>query len=431
MSLNKFITQLLNIEEEQIEDLKQIIQSDNSVIFKVKLKFRPTLCPYCNGPAKIHGYYSRKLTHSTFVNRKCVIYYQQRRFRCDSCEVTFHEENPFINSGEGVTYETKINVLKGLKYPESTYTSIARNFDLSVTKVIRIFDKHVNIPRKHLPRILSIDEHYFPESDYDSLYCCLLMDFQSGEIIDILPDRRKNYLLNYFSAIKNSTLDYKTARSELNNVEYISMDLYEIFRDVARTYFPQAVICADSFHVLKHLTEAFKNVRIACRRQTEDPVLIYLLGKFRFVFNHSQDLDNEPKYNKRLGRYVNYRDIRDLLLKNFPYLEVAYNLKESYIIFNQHYSGTNATPYLDDFIKKFADSGIKEYDEFYGLLNNWRQEIINSFTFIEGKRINNSFIESKNRILGRLIFNANGFANYKRTRNRILYCLNKDDNYKI
>jgi hypothetical protein len=60
---------------------------------------------------------------------------------------------------------------------------------------MRIFDKHVNIPRKPLPRILSMDEHYFPASDFDSLYCCLLMDFETGELVDILPDRKKSYLI--------------------------------------------------------------------------------------------------------------------------------------------------------------------------------------------------------------------------------------------
>ena len=82
-------------------------------------------------------------------------------------------------------------------------------------------------------------------------------------------------------------------------------------------------------------------------------------------------------------------------------------------------------------IRIFADCGIDEYEEFHTLLDNWREEIINFFTVIEGKRINNSYIESKNRIVARLIYNANGFTNFDRTRNRILYCLNKDDTFKF
>ena len=68
--------------------------------------------------------------------------------------------------------------------------------------VLRIFDRHVHIARKPLPKVLSLDEHYLPDSDYESLYCCLLMDFVTGVIIDVLPDHKKSYLLYYLSHIK-------------------------------------------------------------------------------------------------------------------------------------------------------------------------------------------------------------------------------------
>ena len=50
---------------------------------------------------------------------------------------------------------------------------------------------------------------------------------------------------------------------------------------------------------------------------------------------------------------------------------------------------------------------------------------------LEGKRINNSFIESRNRQIGSLIYNANGLSNFKRTRNKIMCCINKNDTYSI
>lgn len=179
MSLEQFITDLLNIKLDDIQEIYHLKQSDDSLIIKLKLN--------------IHGYYTRKLIHSTFANRKCSIHYMQRRYKCVNCEITIHEHNPFSSFRENITYETKINVLTDLKFPEATYTSVASRYNLSTTQVIRIFDRHVDIPRDSLPEVLFIDEHYFPESDYDSLYCCLLMNFITGEIIDILPDRQKSY----------------------------------------------------------------------------------------------------------------------------------------------------------------------------------------------------------------------------------------------
>lgn len=429
MSLEKFITKLLNVKDSDLQELISLEKSDGSIDFKLKLKARITVCPFCGTPVTIHGYYPRKLTHSTFAHRKCTIFYQQRRCKCTACELTFHEKNPFINSSECLTYETKVNVLKDLKYPEATYTSVARRYNVSITKVMRLFDAYVTIPRKPLPEVLSIDEHYFPESDYDSLYCCLLMNFTTGEVTDVLPDRRKRYLMQYFSKIKRETLDYTTHRSELDNVQYVSMDLHEPYKDIASMYFPKAQVCADSFHVIKNLTTCFRDVLLRCRRRTENENLQYLLSKFRFVFHHNTFLDNEPKYNKRLGRYLNYRELRDLMFSSFPDLQTAYELKEYYIRLNNTCSIHTAPEAIEEAALKFADAGIPELEPFSVLLNNWHTEIANSFTPIQGVRINNSFMESKNRILEKLLYNSNGFSNFQRTIKRILYCLNPNDNY--
>lgn len=431
MSIENLIINLFNIELEKIKKIDSIVQSDGSIIVKITLVPEEIKCKFCKNKMNIHDYTQRKLTHSTFVNRKCTIYYCQRRYICKECEITFKEKNPFTKTTENLTIETKVNVLKDLKYVNETYTSVARRYNLSITQVQRIFDKHVKIVRKQLPEVLSIDEHYFPESTYDSLYCCLLMDFKTGILIDVLPDRKKDYLISYFSNIKNKTLNYENGTSELNNVKFISMDLYEPYRSIAKTYFPHAIICADQFHVLKHLNEGFRKVRIKCRRNTKDENMQYLLVKFKFIFNHNFNLDNEPKMNKRFNRYMNYRDIIEMLFTHFPELKKAYELKESYMTFNDTSNTENAKERLADQIKKFADSNVKEYDEFYNLMINWNREIINSFSIVNDRRINNSYIESRNSLLEKLIYNANGFKNYKRTRNRILYCINKKDTYSI
>ena len=429
MSLDQFITNMLNIKSEQIQELLTFSQSDGSMIIKIRLVDAHCTCPYCNGQVHIHGYYSRKLTHSTLINRPCTILYLQRRYRCNTCQSTFNEPNSFTCSHEGIPHETKLKVLQDLKHPEITYTLAANRNHISKAMALCIFDRHVQIARKPLPEIFSLDEHYLPDSNYDSLYCCLLMDFDTGVIIDVLPDRKKSYLLYYLSHIKHETYSDETHTSELDRIKYFSTDMSESFRSVFQSYCPKAIICADSFHVLQHLTKDFNAVRLKCRRETADPVLAYLLIKFRFVLNHNVVLDNKARYNRRLKRYINLRGIQTLLFSHFPELKKAYELKEVYITFNETASFENAERQLDALLLKFADSQIREYDEFYTVLSNWKQEIVNSFIIVHGRRINNSHIESKNRQVQRLLDNANGFRNFKRTRNRILYCLNKEDTY--
>lgn len=209
------------------------------------------------------------------------------------------------------------------------------------------------------------------------------------------------------------------------------MDLNDYYRQVCKLYFPNAIICADEFHVIRNLNDFFDNVRKRCRRNCDSDLYIYLLTKFEGVLSVDADLDNIGKYNRKLGRYINYRGIREMIFEAFPDIRIAYELKEDYILFNRTAALNNAEIELEKLIEAFKNCSVKEYKAFSSLLINWKKEIVNSFIVIDGKRINNSFIESRNRQIGSLIYNANGLSNFKRTRNRIMYCINKNDTYSI
>lgn len=431
MSIDDFIIDLLNVDRNSIEKLSVVDDKECIKIYITLKKSASIHCPYCGGEVNILGYKNRTLKHSTFVNRKCMIIYHQRRYICKDCSVSFIENDPFAKTGQSITTETIINVLEALKKTNFTYTDVADMFNLSVTKVQRLFDKHVDIKRKTLPVILSIDEHYFPLSDFDSVYVCVLMDFNTGVLVDVLPDRKKDYLIHYFEEIKNKTMDTKTGLSELDNVKFVSIDLWDTYRDIAHKYFPKAAVCGDSFHVLENLTKRFSAIRTRCRKSTQDKTIIYLIVKFKNIFNHNFNFDNHKHYNSRLGKYVNYRDIANILFDRFPELKEAYYLKESYIDFNSTATFDNAKEKLAEQIELFGKCEIPEYIEFYNLLINWNEEIVNSFIRYKGRRINNSYIESMNGKIEKLLYNAKGYINFKRARNRILYCLNIDDTYKM
>ena len=46
-----------------------------------------------------------------------------------------------------------------------------------------------------LPGVTS--KHYFPNSDQDGIYILVLMDFITGVVVDVLPDRKKDSLIRY------------------------------------------------------------------------------------------------------------------------------------------------------------------------------------------------------------------------------------------
>jgi len=173
MSYEKFITDFLNIKPSDLSKISTSTRSNVSISISIRLASKPITCPFCKNTVKINSYYDKKLTHSTFSNRFCYIIYEQRRYLCKSCRCSFNESNRFSVSREKLTYETKINILKNLKHPEETYTSVAHRYNTSTNKVLRIYDKHVDVLGKKLLAVLSIDEHYFTSSNYSAKYCCL------------------------------------------------------------------------------------------------------------------------------------------------------------------------------------------------------------------------------------------------------------------
>lgn len=53
-------------------------------------------CPYCGGTEiSIKDYRKKKIKHSISTNNPCYIIYNARRYKCNYCNSTFYEANPF------------------------------------------------------------------------------------------------------------------------------------------------------------------------------------------------------------------------------------------------------------------------------------------------------------------------------------------------
>lgn len=64
-------------------------------------------------------------------------------------------------------------------------------------------------------------------------------------------------------------------------------------------------------------------------------------------------------------------------------------------------------------------------------LNTWRGEKLNSFSWINDKRVSNGPIEGKNTYIKKIISNANGYSNFERTRKKFMYSQNLYDTYYL
>lgn len=65
------------------------------------------------------------------------------------------------------------------------------------------------------------------------------------------------------------------------------------------------------------------------------------------------------------------------------------------------------------------------------MLERWKFEIINSFLIVDGIRMFNGSMESLNGRLKRVLHDGYGYSNFYRFRNRIMFCINKNESINL
>lgn len=394
-------------------------------------KHMASCCPKCGG-IHIHkkGTFKRTLVANPMNGFPTKLVCTAHRYHCQYCGITFSDRLPMAMDGWNLTRAAIIKILDDLKPYNATYSSIARSYGISVTKVVDIFDAFVDIKRKPLPRILLVDEFYFSRKKYYK-YPAVLMNFENNLIIDIIESRKYEKLVDYLYSIK---------KEERNRVEYICIDMSYTFRPIMKEFFPNATLLVDHFHVCRLVNDQLNNTRKRIMRKysKNKDSMEYKLLKYRYkkLLKKREDIDyQEFYYDKILQHHVCENAVLDKLLSIDDELEKAYRAKELFMNFDsltrEETGQYDIRKLLSDVIKEFENTNVEEFIEAAGTLKNWKNEIIESFVWIGTRRISNGPIEGKNNYIKKIISNANGMMNFERARNRIIYSQNKYETYKI
>lgn len=418
-NLNRFVLNSLNLNIYDIEDIKSTKNNENYNVVNVTLKRIKCYCVFCDANCIVsNGFFSKKIINSSDLFSNTIINLKIPRFYCKNCGKSFSTTHYIHPKSSKFSYRIITSVMELLKQPNFTFSSVSKLLSISESSVVRIFDKYTHIPRLTFPEAICIDEVYTKVNSFDSKYSCVFYDFITHKLIDITPSRRKDFLHSYFQCIP---------KSELDNVKYVCIDMYVPYKQISQMYFKKAVICIDSFHVIKNLNDSFSNLRVKIMKSyPSNSYEYYLLKNFKFLLlNRNINLDNEGKYNHKLKKVINYRQILNMTLSIDNSLRLAYELKELYTSFNMSCRYENACNDLESIIEAFTLANIEEFNDFLNSLINWKQEIINSFIIYKNRRINNSVAESQNNTIASLIYNTRGIRNHERRRKRIMYVINK------
>lgn len=453
MSYKDLAISLFNLEDDDIKTIECTNLNDD-IIIDVFLNQNIEICPNCgNDKNIIKQYVTKKIKHSILSDKNCILNYHARRYICPICNRSFYEKNPFVFKGSKISAYTVLNVLKDLKNYNETFSSVAKRYNISPTTCASIFDSHVMMNRLSLNEYLCIDECYaFNNKDLKSKYVCMILDYKLKSPIDILPSRRKEYLLKYFKGIP---------KDERDKVKMVSSDMYGVYQDVIHEVFPKALHVIDHYHLSQELSRVVDKIRIrimnSIGKYDKDKNITdgyYLLKKFNWLLFKRYDSKTKDdkllfdpnitkKDNKHFKEYLNYFDLRSKIMALHPELYSAWSIWDDFAKLYDENDKDSIEEALDKLINIYKDCGIKEITNFIRLIKSWKAEIINSFIIIDSSykvdketghvvvsnhKLNNGLMENRNSILKCIKKNSNGYTNWDRFRNRCLYVLRKDAN---
>ena len=107
---------------------------------------------------------------------------------------------------------------------------------------------------KNLPRVISFDE--FKADTKEGKYAFILNDPIHKKVLEILPKRKKEYLIQYFTHCNNR-----------HSVEFVISDMYEPYLLVQQIMFPKAKYVVDKFHYIRYIMKALDNIRIKLQKE--------------------------------------------------------------------------------------------------------------------------------------------------------------------
>ncbi len=228
-----------------------------------------------------------------------------RRSRCVHCGKRFYEEISFLPRYYRMSRRLIAYVLDKLR-DERSFTSVAKDFNLSVSTVIRVFD-YLSYPKATLSSALSIDE--FKGNTGREKYQCILTDPVKHVVLDILPKRYDYYLTNYFKSYP---------RGEREKVRYFVSDMWRPYASAASAWFPNATQIIDKemspqrrryFKRSKRLLSK-RESRLTDTQREEVHVMRYYSDTLSRAYQYKEDffdivdLDNAQEARKELGNWI-------------------------------------------------------------------------------------------------------------------------------
>lgn len=321
----------------------------------VEKKSKMEVCPKCGTASEVLYDHRWINVHDQPIRGVDVwVHILKRRFFCKLCRKPFTEPIAGIRKGKRTTERFRRGLLWACENFQDL-KKVRKAYRCSTWMIYQTLKEHLNLKLKEeinypWPKTVGIDEHFFSRSKGYREFATVFVDYNHKRVREIVLGRNKSDLQKALEEIPGR-----------ENVKNVVLDMSDTYKSFAKEFFPNSILIADKFHVLRLLNPALNRRRKEVTGDDrKNPIRKLLL---------------------RNGKRLEYFERKVLYqwLDQHPILREVYHFKEALYGFYRIRGYHKAQRALIKLTDRMALSKLPEITTLRKTLMKWRNEILNYF----------------------------------------------------
>lgn len=368
------------------------VETSLAIILKCSLQDRAELCcRHCGGnELKVRSYTIRELKHAIWSGKMVILHVKTPKFNCKRCQRYFMAPIPGVLSKRRATEQFRKEIFT-LHHGGLTQKNLSLTHQIGTATVERWYQDFVKFRVRELegrscPQVLGIDEHFFTRK---LGYATTFVDLKNHKVFDVVLGRSEASLKSFLERLPGK-----------DKVRVVVMDLSETYRAIVKKYFPNAMIVADRFHVIRLLNHHFLKLW-----KTLDDEGRKNRGLLSLMRRHEWNL--KPEQVPRLQSYF----------KEVSGLREVYDFKQDLAKLLLHKSlhrhhAQQLVPQLLWSLEECLNSPWEPLQSFGKTLKSWLEPIARMWRFRKTNGITEG-LHTKMEMISRRAFGFRNFQNYR------------------
>lgn len=376
-------------------EVTEVVLEKGKIEIKCESILGESMCPNClSKTSKTNQKSVKTVRDLPLLGREVYLEITVRQYVCENCNRHFNEKFDFIEEHNLMTKRMAKYLYECAK--KESVEHICGRENIQWKTMQNIFEKYSNQDikelRKRVVKKIGMDEFAIKKGKNN--YAVVLVDLETGMVIDVLEDREKAAIIAYF---KEKGQEY------CDQIEVFSCDMWEGFSNAAKELFPNADVVIDRFHFFHHLNQVLDRERRRLRKKYPNEEKIKNIKWL--LYKKWDNLESEEK---------------QALLKAFRYskeLRNLYFLKNELVnIFDSEISKEAAEQICGEWIIHAQSLNNASMNIFLKTFSFWKNDVLNFFTH----RVSNGIVEGINNVIKMIKRRAFGFRNFLNFRAKIM-----------